>query len=131
MIGTSPLGLTRTIGVPEVDAIVPRIGASVTFYGLAVVRQFETLGVITTATADAIACSRDKLRSLQTMDNYPILYRCLFGQPGIRQLRDMVLKFCGIKPVKVTLFGSVKFASPEKRTRWLGKAKAIGRKDGK
>ena len=68
MIGTSPLGLTKTIGVPEVDAIVPRIGASVTFYGLAVVRQFEALGVVTTATADAIACSRDKLHSLQTMD---------------------------------------------------------------
>ena len=68
MIGTSALGLPRTFGVPEVDAIVPRIGTSVTFYGLAVVRQFETLGVITTATADAIACSRDKLHSLQTMD---------------------------------------------------------------
>lgn len=68
MIGTSPLGLTKTIGIPEVDAIVPRIGASVTFYGLAVVRQFEALGVVTTATADAIACSRDKLHSLQTMD---------------------------------------------------------------
>jgi ribosomal protein S6--L-glutamate ligase len=72
MIGTTPLGLPRTIGVPEVDAIVPRIGASVTFYGLAVVRQFETLGVITTATADAIACSRDKLQSLQTMDQAKI-----------------------------------------------------------
>lgn len=68
MIGTSPLGLTKTVGVPEVDAIVPRIGASVTFYGLAVVRQFEALGVVTTATADAIARSRDKLHSLQTMD---------------------------------------------------------------
>jgi ribosomal protein S6--L-glutamate ligase len=68
MIGTTPLGITRTVGVPEVDAIVPRIGASVTFYGLAVVRQFEALGVVTTATADAIACSRDKLHSLQTMD---------------------------------------------------------------
>lgn len=68
MLGTSPIGLTKTVGVPEVDAIVPRIGASVTFYGLAVVRQFETHGVITTATADAIACSRDKLHSLQTMD---------------------------------------------------------------
>jgi ribosomal protein S6--L-glutamate ligase len=68
MIGTTPLGITRTVGVPEVDAIVPRIGASVTFYGLAVVRQFEALGVVTTATADAIARSRDKLHSLQTMD---------------------------------------------------------------
>jgi ribosomal protein S6--L-glutamate ligase len=68
MIGMSPLGLARTIGVPDVDAIIPRIGTSVTFYGLAVVRQFEAMGVATTATADAIARSRDKLHSLQTMD---------------------------------------------------------------
>jgi len=68
MIGVSPLGLARTIGVPDVDAIIPRIGTSVTFYGLAVVRQFEAMGVPTTATADAIARSRDKLHSLQTMD---------------------------------------------------------------
>ncbi|MFN2118658.1 MAG: RimK family alpha-L-glutamate ligase [Candidatus Promineifilaceae bacterium] len=83
MIGTSPLGFTRTVGVPEVDAIIPRIGASVTFYGLAVVRQFEALGVITTATADAIACSRDKLHSLQTMDqaNLPIPRSAVIASP--------------------------------------------------
>lgn len=68
IIGKTPIGLTRTTGIPEVDAIVPRIGTSVTFYGLAVVRQFESLGVITTATADAIASSRDKLHSLQIMN---------------------------------------------------------------
>ena len=83
MIGTTPLGLTRTIGVPEVDAIVPRIGASVTFYGLAVVRQFEALGVVTTATADAIACSRDKLHSLQAMDeaSLPIPRSAVIASP--------------------------------------------------
>lgn len=53
--------------LPDVEAIVPRIGTSITFYGLAVVRQFETLGVVTTATAQAIARSRDKLHSLQIM----------------------------------------------------------------
>ncbi len=68
MIGSSPIGLARAMSVPELDAIVPRIGSSVTFYGLAVVRQFEAMGVNTTATADAIACSRDKLHSLQTME---------------------------------------------------------------
>lgn len=50
-----------------VDAIIPRIGASVTFYGCAVVRQFEMMGVFTTATSDAIIRSRDKLRSLQRL----------------------------------------------------------------
>ncbi|MDW5289976.1 30S ribosomal protein S6--L-glutamate ligase [Formosa sp. PL04] len=48
-----------------VDAIIPRIGASVTFYGCAVVRQFEMMNVFTIVTSDAIQRSRDKLRSLQ------------------------------------------------------------------
>jgi ribosomal protein S6--L-glutamate ligase len=63
-------GATGVAGVarlPALDAIIPRIGASVTFYGLAVVRQFETAGIITTASSAGIACSRDKLHSLQTM----------------------------------------------------------------
>jgi len=51
----------------HVDAIIPRIGASVTFYGTAVVRQFETMGVYTLATAAAIGRSRDKLRALQLL----------------------------------------------------------------
>ena len=50
-----------------VDAVIPRIGASITFYGCAVVRQFEMMGVFTIATSDAIQRSRDKLRSLQRL----------------------------------------------------------------
>lgn len=50
-----------------VHAIIPRIGSSVTFYGCAVVRQFEMMGVFTTVTSDAILRSRDKLRSLQRL----------------------------------------------------------------
>lgn len=50
-----------------VDAIVPRIGASVTFFGCAVVRQFEMMGVFVTVTSDAIIRSRDKLRSFQRL----------------------------------------------------------------
>lgn len=50
-----------------VDAIIPRIGASVTFYGCAVVRQFEMMNVFTTVTSDAILRSRDKLRSFQRL----------------------------------------------------------------
>ncbi|GAA4235235.1 30S ribosomal protein S6--L-glutamate ligase [Postechiella marina] len=50
-----------------VDAIIPRIGTSVTFYGCAVVRQFEMMGVFTTATSDSIIRSRDKLRSSQRL----------------------------------------------------------------
>lgn len=50
-----------------VDAVIPRIGASVTFYGCAVVRQFEMMNIFTTVTSDAILNSRDKLKSLQRL----------------------------------------------------------------
>jgi ribosomal protein S6--L-glutamate ligase len=51
----------------DFDAIIPRIGASVTFYGTAVVRQFEMMGVSSVNEAQAIAHSRDKLWSLQLL----------------------------------------------------------------
>ncbi|WP_027723236.1 30S ribosomal protein S6--L-glutamate ligase [Maridesulfovibrio zosterae] len=49
------------------DAIIPRIGASVTFYGCSVVRQFEMMGVYCVNESVAISRSRDKLRSLQLL----------------------------------------------------------------
>ncbi|MEL6216471.1 MAG: 30S ribosomal protein S6--L-glutamate ligase, partial [Pseudomonadota bacterium] len=49
------------------DAVIPRIGSSVTFYGTAVVRQFEMMGVFPLNESVAISRSRDKLRSLQLM----------------------------------------------------------------
>ncbi len=49
------------------SAIIPRIGASITFYGTAVVRQFEMLGVFSLNESVAISRSRDKLRSLQLL----------------------------------------------------------------
>ena len=58
-----------------IDAIIPRIGASVTFYGTAVVRQFEMMKVRTAVDSQAIVRSRDKLRSMQ------ILSRAGVGMP--------------------------------------------------
>jgi ribosomal protein S6--L-glutamate ligase len=55
-----------------VDAILPRIGASITFYGLAVCRQFQAMDVYTPNTADGIANSRDKLRSMQILSRHEI-----------------------------------------------------------
>ena len=57
------------------DAIIPRIGASVTFYGAAVVRQFEMMKVFTAVESQALIRSRDKLRSIQ------ILSRAGLGLP--------------------------------------------------
>jgi ribosomal protein S6--L-glutamate ligase len=50
-----------------VDAVIPRIGASVTFYGCAIVRQFEMMNVFCTSSSQGILRSRDKLRSIQIL----------------------------------------------------------------
>ena len=50
-----------------IDAIIPRIGASVTFYGTSVVRQFEMMGVFSAVSSQALVRSRDKLISLQIL----------------------------------------------------------------
>jgi ribosomal protein S6--L-glutamate ligase len=56
----------------DYDAIIPRIGASITFFGMAVVRQFEQLDVYTPNPAHGIANSRDKLRCLQILSRHDI-----------------------------------------------------------
>jgi ribosomal protein S6--L-glutamate ligase len=53
--------------IADIDAIIPRIGASVTFYGSAIVRQFEVMGVISANPSQAITRSRDKLRCMQIL----------------------------------------------------------------
>lgn len=58
--------------IKDVDAIIPRIGSSVTFYGTAVVRQFEMMGAFTTTESEALVRSRDKLRSLQVLSRAKI-----------------------------------------------------------
>lgn len=61
--------------VTGVDAVIPRIGASVTAYGAAVVRQFEMMKIFTAVESQALVRSRDKLRSLQ------LLSRAGIGMP--------------------------------------------------
>jgi ribosomal protein S6--L-glutamate ligase len=61
--------------ISGIDAVIPRIGASVTFYGAAVVRQFEMMKIFTAVESQALVRSRDKLRSLQ------ILARAGIGMP--------------------------------------------------
>lgn len=53
--------------IEGVEGIIPRIGASVTFYGAAVIRQFEMMKAVTTVSSTALVRSRDKLRSLQLL----------------------------------------------------------------
>lgn len=65
----------RGENITDVDAVIPRIGASVTFYGTAVVRQFEMKKIFSSTESQALVRSRDKLRSLQ------ILSRAGLGMP--------------------------------------------------
>jgi ribosomal protein S6--L-glutamate ligase len=58
--------------ITGLDGVVPRIGASITFYGLAVLRQFEMMGVFPANDSLAIAKSRDKLRALQLLSRHDI-----------------------------------------------------------
>ena len=55
--------------ITDIDAIIPRIGASVTFYGSAIVRQFEVMNVISANNSQAITRSRDKLRCMQILSS--------------------------------------------------------------
>lgn len=71
----NPMVLYQGRKLDYFDAIIPRIGASVTFYGAAVVRQFEMMKVFTAVESQALIRSRDKLRSLQ------ILSRAGLGLP--------------------------------------------------
>src|SRR5210317_552944 len=64
------------------DAVLPRIGASITYYGTAVVRQFQEMDVFCANTAHGIANSRDKLRSLQILSRHHI------GIPKTTFVRD-------------------------------------------
>ncbi len=66
----------------EYDAVLPRIGASITFFGLAVVRQFEQMNVYTPNTSTGIANSRDKLRSTQLFSSHGV------GIPATTFVRD-------------------------------------------
>ena len=51
----------------DFDAILPRIGSSITYFGTAVVRQFQQMSIYTPNSADGILNSRDKLRSFQIL----------------------------------------------------------------
>ncbi|MHA7774763.1 30S ribosomal protein S6--L-glutamate ligase [Roseibium sp. M-1] len=84
------------------DAVIPRIGASVTFYGMAVLRQFEMMGVFPLNESVAIGRSRDKLRSMQ------LLARDGIGLPVTTFAHDPkqteeVLKLAGGAPIVIKL----------------------------
>jgi ribosomal protein S6--L-glutamate ligase len=68
--------------ISDYDAILPRIGNSITYFGTAVVRQFEQMDVYTPNTANGIANARDKLRAIQILSRHNI------GMPATTFARD-------------------------------------------
>ncbi len=92
----------EVIEAGDYDAVIPRIGASVTFYGLAVLRQFEMMGVYPLNESVGIGRSRDKLRSMQ------LLARDGIGLPVTAFAHDPaqtaeVLEVAGGAPVVIKL----------------------------
>ncbi len=86
----------------DIDAVIPRIGASVTFYGTAVVRQFEMMHVFSALDSLAITRSRDKLRSLQILSRSGVrMPKTAFT--NFSKQENQVLQHIGDAPVVVKL----------------------------
>ena len=65
-------------------------------------------------------------RLILTMDSPTWYYRLCMGAPGIRMMKHSVLHFCGVKPVRVSPVGSVRFSSPAQREAWLQALERLG-----
>ena len=88
--------------LPQYDAVIPRIGASITHYGLAVLRQFEVQGVFPLNESVAIGRSRDKLRALQLLAREGIGLPVTAFAHGPRRAED-VIKEVGGTPCVIKL----------------------------
>ncbi len=104
----------------DYDAVIPRVGSSVTFFGTAVVRQFEQMGVFCVNPSHGISVSRDKLRSIQVLSRHRVgIPKTLFVRhkdailPGIERLggAPVVIKLLeGTQGIGVILADSTKVA---------------------
>ncbi len=88
--------------LPIYDAVIPRIGASITHYGLAVLRQFEIQGVYPLNESVAIGRSRDKLRALQILAREGIGLPVTAFAHGPRRAEDVIKEVGGV-PVVIKL----------------------------
>ncbi|MDO9180809.1 MAG: 30S ribosomal protein S6--L-glutamate ligase [Bacteriovorax sp.] len=86
----------------DFDAIIPRIGASITFYGTAVIRQFEMMGVSSLNESVAISRARDKLRSLQLLSRKGIGLP-ITGFAHSTKMTQELIKLVGGAPLVIKL----------------------------
>ena len=102
--GGRPSVLLQGQELEPFDAIIPRIGASVTDYGSAVVRQFEMMNVFTTAKSQAIVRARNKLRSLQVLSKAGVeLPKTVFANHPKNGDITQLIKLVGGPPVVIKL----------------------------
>ncbi|GAB4002342.1 30S ribosomal protein S6--L-glutamate ligase [Spirosoma daeguense] len=102
--GGSPTIRYEGVDLSSIDAIIPRIGVSVTDYGCAVVRQFEMMNVFTTAKSQAITRSRNKLRSLQVLSKAGVgLPKTVFANHPKNGAIAELIKLVGGPPVVIKL----------------------------
>ena len=99
---TQPEMRYRGHEMPHFDAVIPRIGASVTFFGTAVLRQFEVMGVYPLNESVSISRSRDKLRSLQLLSRKGIGIPVTGMAQGTRQTEDLI-EMVGGPPLVIKL----------------------------
>ena len=98
--------ITSTNQLSDFDAVLPRIGASITDYGLAVVKHFETLGVVAINGSKAISESRDKMRSLQILAHAGLQVPKTVLLRNLRGLRNAVEKVNGMPVILKVLQGT-------------------------
>jgi ribosomal protein S6--L-glutamate ligase len=92
--------------VKDIAGVIPRIGASITFYGLSVLRQFEMMGVFAANESQAVARSRDKLRTLQLFSRHDIGIPPTAFARRREDLRDAIQRVGGTPVVLKLLEGT-------------------------
>lgn len=97
---TSPAIHYKGKEIEHYDAVIPRIGASVTFYGAAVVRQLEMMGVFCVNDSVAITRARDKLRSLQLLSKKGIGLPITGFAHSLDEIKDLI-KMVGGPPLVI------------------------------
>lgn len=68
-------------------------------------------------------------RIMMTCDGPPAAIRLLYGNPAVQAMKGMTLEFCGFSPVRVSIFGGVKHATPARLHLWRLQAGDLGRED--
>lgn len=94
--------------IHDIDVIIPRIGASVTTYGSAVIRHFDLMGVASILTSTALIRSRDKLRSLQILSKSGVgIPKSVFARhPKADEVKDLIKEVGGTPVILKLLEGT-------------------------